>query len=161
MLSMASLADSDGLPAACSPDGSSLLHVRCADWNAGASALIAFGMTRPAPGVGSGKPGTPCARMHRAIFSAGSALPPLPAGVLDPPHAASASALPRIRSDVARRERATAKGVGDAVSQPGNDVMHRLCVPGRPGHVFGPAPAPRAFSQARMLRPAGVISPSS
>ena len=73
------LSDNDPGPL---PLGSSLAHVFWADRNAGACGLIQLGMTLGPPGLGSGKFGTPCERMHSACLSAG---PPLSAALLDLP----------------------------------------------------------------------------
>jgi len=56
---MARLSLSDALAPGPAPAGSRLAHALCADRNAGALASSPLGITNPAPGLGSGKPGTP------------------------------------------------------------------------------------------------------
>ena len=64
-----------GPPAGDPPPGRSFWHFACAAWNAGDEGLIAAGMRKPPPGLGSGKLGTPLERMHLANASPG---PPAP-----------------------------------------------------------------------------------
>src|ERR1700683_5136381 len=68
----------------------------CADLNAGdcGSIPVPSRFTPPPPADGSGKFGTPCARMQRASASAPEcdAEPPLPLGLLEAPQAASRTA---------------------------------------------------------------------
>jgi signal transduction histidine kinase len=60
--------------------------------SAGDCGLMSLGMASPACAVGSGKLGTPCARMHRAYSSSGPPSDAAPAGRLGEPHAASSAA---------------------------------------------------------------------
>jgi len=65
-------------------------HARSAALNAGESVLMLLGITSPPVARGSGKVGTPCARMHCAYFSSGPPLAAAPPGMLAlPPQAAS------------------------------------------------------------------------
>ena len=69
----------------------SLAQARRADLKAGAFVLMSLGMISPPVELGSGKFGTPCARMHCASLSSG---PPLASacGVFDDPHATTTAA---------------------------------------------------------------------
>jgi len=81
-------------------------HAFWADLNAGACGLIQLGMTLGPPGLGSGKFGTPCDRMHRASLSG-----PLAAEALlkfiAAPQAAAVSAKPAMANVTLSRSAAT------------------------------------------------------
>ena len=80
------------------PPPSSLAHAFWADRNAGACGSIQLGMTLGPAGLGSGKLGTPCERMHCASLSGD---PPLATTLLDlgeDPHATTANAKPAAAS---------------------------------------------------------------
>jgi hypothetical protein len=70
--------------------------VLCADWNAGDRGLIPEGIWMPPPGPGSGKLGTPCARMQSAnlIPAALPLEPDEPPELPEDPHAASITVQP-------------------------------------------------------------------
>jgi hypothetical protein len=63
-----------------------------ADLNAGDWVLMSFGTTSPPVALGSGKFGTPWARMHCAYASSGPPLARVPLGLLEDPQAAIAVA---------------------------------------------------------------------
>ena len=72
-----------------------LAHAFWANRNAGARVLIQLGITLGPPGLGSGKLGTPCDRMHSASLTAGSPLATLLDVPEDPqPHSAAAQLAP-------------------------------------------------------------------
>ena len=68
ILSVASFACADGGPLGGPPPGSRWVHFACAAWKAGEAGLIPepCAMRIPPPPLGSGKFGTPFARMHSA-----------------------------------------------------------------------------------------------
>ena len=68
ILSVASFTCADGGPLGGPPPGSRWVHFACAAWKAGEAGLIpeARPMRMPPPPLGSGKFGTPFARMHSA-----------------------------------------------------------------------------------------------
>jgi hypothetical protein len=74
------------------PSGRSFWHFARAAWNAGdeGSTPVPAWKTKPPPALGSGKLGTPFARMHRAYFSASCCncvwlgSEPEPAALLEP-----------------------------------------------------------------------------
>ena len=102
ILSAASFACAEGGPVGGPPPGRRCLHLDCAAWNAGEPGLIPEPdeMWIPPPPVGSGKFGTPSARMHaenltNAAVVLGEALEPVTVGSLaDPPQAAIATTQP-------------------------------------------------------------------
>jgi hypothetical protein len=73
-------------------------HACWAALNAGDSALIVFGIVSPPAALGSGKFGTPCARMHSASLSSGPPLAPAGLGRFDEPHAQSRHVAPTTAS---------------------------------------------------------------
>ena len=113
ILSAASFACADGGPVGGPPPGRRCLHFDCAALNAGESTLIPEldEIWMPPPPVGSGKFGTPSARMHaenltNAAVVLGEAVEPVTVESLaEPPHAAIATAQPRAASPLVTRWR--------------------------------------------------------
>src|ERR1039458_3238064 len=90
-LSSSSVRISDDEPGPLPPPRN-FAHAFWADWNAGDCVLMLFGMTGGPFGLGSGKFGTPCERMHSATLSAGLPLAAALLGLPEGPHAAIATA---------------------------------------------------------------------
>jgi hypothetical protein len=80
-----------------------LLHACSDDLNAGDSVLMSFGMASPPVALGSGKFGTPCARMHCAYLSSGPPLGPVAPAWREDPQPMIAAAQMAAASEVGRR----------------------------------------------------------
>lgn len=103
-------------------NGAYRLHACWAAWNAGDFAEPG-GMLIPPPGLGSGKLGTPCERMHWASSSPKSGF--VAPSLLEDPQAASANALTKTTSMIERsRARISAPGL---YARPANNVVTPLC----------------------------------
>lgn len=81
-----------------------LLQACSDDLNAGDSVLMSFGMASPPVALGSGKFGTPCARMHCAYLSSGPPLGPVPAWREEPQPMISAAPMTTASEADRRRE---------------------------------------------------------